>query len=588
MAANEWASLPDKEIKALVARVQKAKGADAKMAAIEEVAGHEGRHALLWHLVRKGALDGADEPELWEELNRGDDHASSADVFAVVSRITPEALKRCPTIDFIKGWPIVIDQLAAVAYSKDPSPWERGKLKLPPSFHDGFAILRVRLERAPKPMEAKRLLRVLAYTHARGGLYRCFWMMNNGALEWTEIYTGRLPNDAFYRFIHRFGTTLEWQKALREAFLEQDERDLEFDPMIDAIRSVSREDAVKLLKRLRLGDAWVRDVYRFLAEIRHNSSDDLMWMARYLAAEHEVYAEICAVALLLTLKRHRVPAKTKAAPFIKFKSYDTTPGEHLLDGIEELTEALETLSEDMRRRLIGGQMGQKDDPMRSIPALKALPETDLLEQAISVIESVADKSFSAMNIAAYGLARLGAGHLEWLGRRIDEATEPALRETLVRAMLYILRDLSEKGRSWDPALDRYITFHGWEDKDRPDDHYAHDMRPALLAIMKALPEERAEAVLVREIDPAKRSFTRPFEGLAAHPTPAALDHAFRVLVEARGRISQPLEDFLAKGIAALGEAAVPYVKRAIEASGRDKALLEHFEAALGKAALATG
>src|SRR5262249_10005131 len=189
--------------------------------AIEKVAGYEDRHALLWHLVRKGAIDGAAEPELWDELNEGDANASSADVFAVISRISPAALKKCGTIDFVKGWPIVIDQLVATAYGKDPSPWEEGKDKLPKGFHDGFAILRARLGDKPTGKEAKRLRRVIADTHVRDGLYEGFWMKKDGAMTWTEVYTNRAPNEDFYRFVGLFGNKEEWQRTLLEAFLAE-------------------------------------------------------------------------------------------------------------------------------------------------------------------------------------------------------------------------------------------------------------------------------------------------------------------------------------------------------------------------------
>jgi hypothetical protein len=171
-----------------------------------------------------------------------------------------------------------------------------------------------------------------------------------------------------------------------------------------------------------------------------------------------------------------------------------------------------------------------------------------------------------MNSVANGLALVGESVLPRVEAAYDAADNALLRDGYRRAIIYTLADMVEAGGEVPEQYDRFINYVDWKQENLGGHNFGNYVAADLNKVVAALPEARAEALLLEQLDPVKPLWPRVFEALAHCPSDALFEKAFS-LVEEHGM--PPAEGnfkWLERMLRALGDEAGAHVGQALARS----------------------
>jgi len=559
----------ERRAKELANRILRAGTAFEKMAVLDEVAGFDERHRLLWSLVRKGHLRVALESSLWPELAASLHEASTDDVISLFLRIRKLPKREAP-VQALGIWPLALDEIACRAYAREHERFDALWKIFPAAIRRGFKTMLRRagkLEREDLPRDLGRLM---AQEHVLGkGLHSPMLTFEGGeACVLTEIRLSHddelgLPTDDFYPFVELFCTREKWNLAVLEAALDC-QRDLDPVRARDAFRLAERDQLVKLLRASKYGSRFAPVLYERLLEDRRDTPEDLLHCARELETEREYIGEQCAVVAVTRLAAAKEEIPAEADRYFNFRSYFAQDSSYLC--LDELVLAFRLLPKDRRRAILMDRLEHPQHGHAALALIQTLPEPEIMERGVALVRNSVSHSVAALTRWARALATIGPEILPQLEEVVLGLDAGRVRDGFVRAILFILGDQCDADRDYrvDSRYDCYLQLHGHEGGELRDHTFTHDVLPTLVVLLRRMPEERCEVLLIDAIDPQYPTFTRPFACLEVCPTTRVLEHAFDVLVKHAHKIVPTERDWVRRAVEELGEAAEPHVERALQ------------------------
>lgn len=558
--------ISQRQAKEIAEGVRRAGTGFEKMAVVEEVAGFEARHALLWHLVRKSQLRIEHESPLWPELAASVQTASTNDVISFLLRVRKLPKREAP-VQALGVWPRSLDEIACRAYSRDPGPFDIVWKVFPAAVRRGFKTVLRRAGKLERERMHKDMAKLLAAEYVLGnGLHGTALTFGNGNVE--EVVEVELchddelgtPTDDLFRLIDLFCTREQWEQGVLRAALTC-KQDLEPLRASAALRLADREQLVSLLRTCKVGVLHSPLVYRALLAERRDSPDDLLYAAAQLADEREYLGEQCVVAAVIRLGERGDEIPTEVDGYFNFRSHFLRDHHHYC--LEELVRALRFLPLERRRKVLLERLAHPQYGHAALALIQTLPEPEVVEAGIALLLRSERYSVAALTRAALGLATAGVAALPALEQTAVELRDGRVRDALVRTILFILSDLAAADEDFelDPRFDALLQFHGHEEQELRDHTFSTDVLPCLRTLLRRMPIERREALLIDAIDPRYPLFTRPFACLVLCPTPRVLEHAFDVLATSEHSSMRTERDWVQRAVEELGDAAAPYLER---------------------------
>ena len=556
--------LSDDDIATIAKKVKNARDSYAKMNVLSEYVDWGERSELLWHLTRSGDIDAAADPQLWGELGNAYEHASPDDVAELLAQIeqfdvqdppagasspgahgaqdpfmqpdpayeNPEPHYSSPRL--VEFWPHRLDALAMQAYADDPEAIRARIDEYDEDIEKGIRLVQRRFGEIELDEVPDATLELLADQHVvENGLPGRVYVIRDDELVEQDISTYDGVPDAFYSFVELFGSLDDWSEAVLERALSM-EHGADLNRTIDGWRIANAEQLTTLLSRVSAYGEQRLELYELLVDDRDETPDVLMEIATALADDGTPdFAEVCAVGAILQARDAGEPAPEGAEACITFDSLGTPTKRDGYVFVDNLVAALEHLgSERARPQFLDAFDGQYANT-RPVPALKAFPDDDeLFDRAFEVyeqrIEEASDPNFATTRNAANGLSMVGAPALERLQTAAEATDDPIVADTYRRASMYILADLAEAGEAIPEEHLDVVTFTDWNPQTTDAHNFGHYVSASVQQILAALPTDKAEEVLLEDLDPGETNWARALEGVAAVPTSKVVNRAFEI------------------------------------------------------------
>jgi hypothetical protein len=594
------AELAPEDLETLVRKMKKGRDSYAAMNEMEPYVGWGDRKKLLWHLTREGLLDTWNEPQLWSELVDGYEHASAEDVAMFLTKV--EAYDKAAEDDgsgadagyegyddgyydqgyyeepsqpayesqrLVDFWPSTLDNLTMVAYAENPAAFEPHIESFSEPVQKGFQLVLRRFGAIGRDGLPDGVVDALASQQVNGGgLPWSVQVVRDGEPVELTIGDAKTSKEEFFGFIELFGSVDDWAETVLEASLAA-EYAPSFDLSEDAWPVANLDQLTELLAGTSLHNQAAQKVYAILLDERDDSPEELFEVARVLVEVHsqDSQSEICATAAILKCKRAGEDVPDGAESLLNLRSPGSPTKRHDFKVLEPIIEALRYLPEDRRvARLLEIFEGQYTGNY-AFKGLQAAPDDEQLwEAAFAEAEERASgdsAGFSALNSVANGLALVGQSGLPRLEAAYDATDNAVLRDGYQRTIIYTLADMVEAGEELPERCDRFVNYVGWEEVYLAGHNFGNYVAADLNKVVAALPEARAEALLLEQLDPDKALWARVFEALPHCPTDKLFDQAFSLL-EAHGL--PPAEGnfkWLERMLRALGDEAGAHVGHAL-------------------------
>lgn len=555
------------QVESLVRKMEKATDSYAKLDVFDEYDVDWGdRKPLLWALVREGHYAAWDDPAVWGELHDGVEHASAADIVAVLTKVErydavakesgdePQAEEFGDDYDdeyyedeyyddygyddyggyeqppyesprLVAFWPSTLDDLAMVAYAEDAELVESKAAEMSPEVQKGLELVRRRFATNGKvdlPADTiEELSRVAVWSSLPWRVYDVV----DGELVEAEIGRddGEGP-EVRARFLNKFATEEEWGQAVLERIFEES-----YGPNFRVTRPAwplaNAEQIEQMVRNISLhGQDFCAGVELMLQ--RDDKPADLVAMARRLNEDSRwIQAEFLVIVAAL-----RAKALGEAAPdaldLLNFRAIGSSSKRSDYYVAKPYAEALHVWDEaDVVDRIVDVFDGDYT-AMTPFPILHAYRDNDrLFEKALAVIErEVASEKHNSygLNAPHHGLAMMGAEVLPRLEAAYDDAELVGVKHVLRRAILGVLADAEE---AFDAKYDRFISLTEL-DGESLDEHYVgHYVTPDYEAALESLPSDRAKAAIAADLR-AEDGWIRTFRVLRKHAGEELFDLAF--------------------------------------------------------------
>ena len=561
------------KIPTLVRQLEDADESWEKMQPLDEFGVDWGdRHALLWELMRRGEYTAWDDPIVWGELasESGMKAASAQDIVDFLGKVTSFDKERGgggghddyydegeyyddmgyddmgydefggmggyskPPFEsprLAQFWPLHLDAMAMHAYAEDRELVEGAAESFSEDIQRGLQLVRRRFGVLEREEVADKVVTSLASVEVWGGLPGPIWDWDDGELvALKNNYGGEEGETAKQRFVEQFADGPTWGRAILEALGEERDRQPLFDNMLPAWPVADSEELAGLLEHVAFHGDGPDKVYEAMAQ-RDDEPQLLMEIAQSLVEENKKRnAEVVAICAVLSARRRDEPAPPSALEMIDFDALGSTSQRKAPAGLDALVQALRAAGEEKGvARLIEVFDGQYTK-RKPFVAICAFPENEaLLTKAFKVTEEMATGdygNFSNMDAPVLGLSLVGPSLLDRLVQEFESAEAPVVRDTCRRAILGILADTDEP---IDPKYDAFISLVDLEDEQIRDSDLSYRLVPDYLAVLKAMPEQRAIELILGDLDESSPTWPRAIAALKEFQNPGLFDKLFGLI-----------------------------------------------------------
>jgi hypothetical protein len=574
-------NLTDDDIEILVRRIEKASDSYGMTGALQEYAGRSERRRLLWHLTRTEALETEHFPALWSDLAAGAQHTSPEDVVDFLTRIESydapgDGVRDAHRLDrLVAYWPVVLDRLACRAYAEAPDLFDERW----DDFDDvqkGLTLVQRRFGDVEIDELPDGILRDLAEIQVReDGLPTHLHLVEEGELNRVRVEDmgdGWTYNASFYDFIGAYGSRRDWEEAVLEVALEIDE-ELRLSRSRDGWRRASEDELVELMSVMRANRRVLDEAYHVLMYDRDDAPEKLFDVARRLRErESSMWAwtsEVALVSGVLKLKGAGEPVPEWTDDLWTLESIEGSTSRDGYEGLDRVVKALSYLPEE---RIVERMLELFEEPegtnrRRPFLVLQVWPDHgELLDEAFERIEQKAEESYTglvSMSEIVHGLIFAGFDALRKIVREYRLAQNSLLHDTYLWTIVGLLAERVEEGRTTPAGYADHVTFVDWKSKGATGRNFEHYLLPDVTTAFEGLSTERAESLLLDQLDPAYERWPHALLGVPVHPTESLVERAFE-LVEREGiHEAQGSCEWFSTMLDELGEQAKPEITRAL-------------------------
>lgn len=554
----------DETVEQVVRAVKRARDRLAKEAALETIAS-DGNRFVLMALWRLRALELPKEPELWELLAEAAIdpacNVTGAELVEILAAISPRAKLGGGHLD---GWPLALDRATCHVIARDPEPFLASVPGMALVIRRGIdsALARAGLvERARLGDLADPLAKALV-----GGmpLPPICWFDGGFVVERELVDNGELTA-AFDAMIDLYTTRGSWGRASLARAFARGVRGLDLVRLHDAAQLATAEQLASMIERGERGETVApfllasRLPPATLADVALGASEPrALWAAAIRFGDagvpipEPVWSAIgfegATVGNVRRLQRAiaTIPILHRDEPALVATLVRFTDDLHpLLESLGIPRRAARALgprlSEVLRRELARGHA------LAVAPLLPLVEDPSFLASALTTIRQ--QRPLAQGHLVGAALGMLPRAALPLLSRAHDDETDPEMREWLGVAIVGVLARAASSGATWDAAFDRFLrTDLGETAEER------RCIDPLVCAAIAGLPEARAEAVLLANLDISQRErFTRAFELLGLCATPKLVAHALGALLDVEATLLDSDVDRIEAGLKGLFE-----------------------------------
>lgn len=461
-------------------------------------------------------------------------------------------------------WPDGIDELVMSVSHREPEPFESWE-SFPPPVRLAMAFVRLRQGR-PIPEESKaELLDHLARWHVEEGLSSPMQLVVDGEVTEANLceggYDWSRPTEHLERLVATLGGEEAWAKAMVPHAFRLSYR-LSARRARPAVLAATPEQLPRMLVAYDAGAEQYREGYAVLVDLRDDSPEDLLAGAERTETKgtEATVADMFRIAAILRLHAAGRPIDPSIDEALNlqgayFEEYGDRRG---YVGLDRIVAALTALGPERTRAILERILGlEYYYAHHAVPALAALPEPDLVARAVEI---VAPTMQHVSGHAVHGWAEVGEVALAPLVETFD-AREPAKdekagerRDALHAAILGVLARMLEQGKAVDPALDRFLL----PGESFPNQYHYDMVSKTLVPLLKALPEDRAAAVLRAHFEGSTSPhLERGLALLAELPLGSVIAPAFGALAAGVGSLKE--ESRVHSALVALKDAAIEHI-----------------------------
>lgn len=602
-----------KKLTKIAAKVAKGKDRYKKQDALGEAVDYGQRGALALHLWREGLLDLPQEPELFE-LVRGEAHAMSGE--ELMRLLAQVELTKDTYSAHLPQWPSDLDELVVEVFARDPGPIEAGWRDLPSAARRGVGFVLARFGKDVRK-ELGDLSALLAEKHAENAIQeRLRWPARPPESpadlfrpDEVRLFEWQLPTPAFDDFLALYGSKERFAEKLLEIAKERVKNPLlnaiYFSTYKPAIERAAVEDLAALVRGGSLHQWTAAHTEAALLKWRDDGAEALTTVA--LAIDDHGLRKWPAVCCAIVKRAEEglpvderlvdalvLPAETPSLGWVEqrvgklpFEDLKRDPAwidsavdfandaelgtEPNFETMRIVYRALRVLPEATVKRLVERALESQYAKTFAAPYLHLVNDPAFWERAIAVLENEDLRGHQT----SLGLAQLPLSALPILEAAWARAKKKESKATFHRAIVGVLARAASRGETWDARWDELVQM------EVEAASYDYPYVGALLRkVVHRLPTERAEKVLVRELDPKRpKSFARAMTLVASHPTETVLQAAFRGLLVAEERIASEDQHAMGPAMSAIPDVAA-WVKWLLK-KGAGSKLASVFESAVG-------
>lgn len=562
--------LAPRALKSLIGKLAKCKDDQSKAEReLHACVPYELAHVFAWSLARRGLWDPNDGG--WAGLSvLAAGGIGDRDVALRVIEAACARPKLSDQWNFLPQWPHSLDGVMRRSYRReDDALWRDLAGRIPVEQRAGVHFVRARMGATLTESERAEVLSLLA----------------RGFVKGDSGFSVEVP------IVHHDGTASrsphQRPSAALDLYVSLLADEAAFAPhLLSALRAIEYvyfTDATPVFKRLapaELGmviakyDKPAGQSVPALAPLSHCTVADWALIAERLLqglTEGDWRRRRMADAVFVWASRAAAREGVALPPsfdaLVTLDSIEWSPGAAaLLDGATPLIEALSTLPAERVHGIARRALERPYFEERAALLLGVAPSPELLGKLVSRARVKAGATSHAKELKHYAIAlgALGAAGLDAFEALYEEPqASPMLRSLAWRAVLVML---SRCSAPFDRRFDRFI------DVQQPNDERAdkYDLEwlfvPCSAAAVRALPEARAEAVILRNLVARSSQWTAALSLVAAAPTEAVVDRLVSVFA-AKALELDAWDRNLVAMIKALGDARVAVLSRVLLGAG---------------------
>lgn len=577
--------LPERSIKSVLNKIGKCKGDPYKIGkALDEHVPYESRHVFAWHLARTGQWDVVKDG--WAAIGYlSEDGEGDASTAISIARAMCERSDGESQYGMLPGWPYNLDRFIARAYRvQEDGQWKQLADSLQGSFATGVNFVRGRFGATLTEQERASVIDALADGAVAGSAA----FVNEQSYRDRDGVIAKTPHarpaDVAAIYLSIFGDEARFTKAIEAA--------------VDRASNISAYQKEAVLSRLSpkaLGRAMKKIEGHEPSMVSTFECCSRLSVAEWLDVANEFqptpvtetdYRRKRAADTIFTFAARSAVREGVALPerFDWLASCDAmewSPGtsEHF-KGMAPLRDALATLPAERLHAIARRQLALPWGEERASLVIGLAPTDELVAALLSRARLYAAKTTdrSSLKHYAHALSLLGAAGLAPAFAAFNDPQSSDIGKAMFfRVVLTCMAEVGRRGGTLDSAYDSFIELHR-PNGERPDKYDTEWLfAPSCAAAVRALPPERAEAVVLRLLDGKQAHWTAPFSMVSTVLTDRVIEKLALVLAE-KGLQLDTWDRYFQGMVKALGDRRAEVCTRLLSSAGDARS---HLRAVLG-------
>jgi hypothetical protein len=566
--------LPDKTVKSIVTKIAKAEGDAYKIGKVlQDYVPNDVIHSYAWHLASTGqwdvVKDGWGAVEFLAEGGKTHGPTAIAVIEAMASR--DDASEQ---YEMLPGWPYILDRIASRAYRLDEDDaWKQLAASLPASCAAGVHFVRGRFGATLADLERDAVIEMLASGAVAGSaafVSEVWYRAPDGTIACTPSMR---PADVATLYLRIFGGEATFAKAVEAAV------DRAF-----TINSYQKDMVFSRLSPKALGRAFKKieanepSMVGDLECVAHWGVAQWLEVANEFQPKPETetnYHRKCAADTIFTFAARAAAREQTVLPerfdwLVSCSALEWSPGaSERFKGLEPLREALAMLPPARLHKIAARLIALPTGEERASLVVGLAPTDELVQAMMSRARAFAATmtNRSELKHYAHALGLLGAAGLApALAAYNDPQSSDIAKSLFFRVILACMAEVGRRGGSFDPEYDALIELHR-PNGERPDEYEVEWLfAPCCADAVKALPLARAEAVVLRHLDPKQPYWTAPFV-MVPHAVTDRVIKALSKLLANKGLQLDTWDRYFQSMLVALGTRRVEVLKKVLASSG---------------------
>jgi len=553
-----------RKINGLVKKLTKAKDGHKKSDLLAEMAGYDGRGALLLKLWREGLYDVPSDPQTWEALLTAAGLMSPDEIIKFLETSVNTGVHGLQ----LPYWSSILDALVMYAYEDDPAPFDAAWQTLPPLNKKGVAFVMARFGKDVGDT-LKDELDILLSKHIDnfGFDTRVLWPVD-GRVRQVQLFfePGHKKTEYFHRFLDLFTTKAAWIEGLRQRAkkdIGNGSTRIAFRQFQELIEAASIQELIGLIDAISLDNFTHTYIQTALTDWRSFSAKEITHIALNLKDTGlRKWPTICLAVLQHHQESNDIPDSLIEAFVLDAESptfswdWYYAPLRAVDENLRGLAgykanypafgvgcavprsklihDALAVMPDAAVLRIFERYMASDFFKSYAAPYAYRLPDTELWQRVIQVLDAESNGHDPRYTWEFAG--NIGLPSVPIIEKSLG-SVNAKLKGGLSCGIVVALAQAASQGEKIPEAYDKHIDF----SKISPD-YSGQFLVPFFARLIHLLPTERAEPLLLAGLN--SDQFGSAFGMIGSHPTKSVLETAFNRLLDLETTLKWGAKDSL--------------------------------------------